>query len=122
MARVNGTISAEDFETVKRSITEDIFQIDCQISDLDSERSAIQDLTQQAQEQVIDLVRAWKSATVNQRHELAKGLFPEGLAFSDEKKFFEPSNAVLNDMSRRWLEEFTAGKTSDLEVGAGDGI
>ena len=121
-ARINGEISAQDFETVKRSITEDLFQIDCQISVLDSERSAIQDLRLQAQTQVIDLVKAWKNATLNQRHELAKGLFPEGLAFSHEKKFFEPSNTILNDMSRRWLEEFLAGKTSHFEAGAGDGI
>ena len=121
-ALINHEISAEDFETLKRSITEELFKIEGLISALDSERSAIQDLTKQAQQQVIDLVKAWKNATVNQRQELANGLFPEGLAFSNEKKFFEPSNTVLNDMSRRWLEEFTAGKTSNFDVGVPDGI
>ncbi len=76
----------------------------------------------QAQVQVIDLVAAWKNGTVNQKQELAKGLFPDGLVFSEETKFFEPRNKVLIDMSLRWLEGMKVEGMPIFEIGAGDGI
>jgi len=80
-----------------------LFKIDNQISALDSERSAMQDLMRQANLQVLDLATAWQNGTVNQKQELAKGLFPDGLAFSDEKKFFEPANTEIRDMQLKWF-------------------
>jgi hypothetical protein len=64
------------FRSNKRSITEELFKIDSQITALDSERSAMQDLMQQAQVQMLDLVAAWKNETVNQKQELAKDCLP----------------------------------------------
>jgi site-specific DNA recombinase len=121
-AKLDGELSAQDFTEIKRSITEELFNIDNQITALDSERSAMQDLMQQAKAQVLDLAAAWQNGTVNQKQELAKGLFPDGLAYSDERKFFEPANTEIRDMQLRWLQDFMAGKSDDLNIGAGDGI
>ena len=46
---------------------------------------------------------------LNQKQELAKGLFPNGLVFSPERKFFEPSNLEITQMYSRFLEELGAG-------------
>src|SRR5438876_1180840 len=121
-AKLNGEISVEDFKMMKDSISAESEKIKDQINALDSERSAMQDLMQQAQVQIIDLVAAWRNGTVNQKQELAKGIFPEGLVFSHEKQFFEPANIELIGMWHKWIDDFVAGKDEDFDIGAGDGI
>ena len=115
-------MSAEDFQMMKASITAETEKINEQISALDAERSTIQDLSQQAKVQVMDLVLARQNASAHQRQELVRGLFPEGLLFSNESKFFEPRNSVLRDMSLRWLQEFENEKAEFSLVGVPDGI
>jgi hypothetical protein len=79
-------------------------------------------LIQQTQLQLIDLVAAWNKANANQKQELAKGLFPEGLVFSNKRRFFEPQNVSVNAMASRFLESLEATNTASSLVGAGDGI
>ena len=116
-AKLQAEISDEDFQTFKASITAETARINEQIIALDAERSTMQDLCQQAEVQTLDLVLAWQRANANQRQELVRGLFPKGLHFSHEKKFFEPANTVIRDMQLRWLESFLAGKDDDSLVG-----
>jgi hypothetical protein len=52
---------------------------------------------------------------VNQRHELATAFFPDGLSFSHERLFFEPSNTVITEMVWRFLDNID-------DVGVPDGI
>ena len=59
---------------------------------------------------------------MNQRQEMAKGLFPEGLLFSPETKFFEPRNERITAMQIRWLENNEPEGIPINVVGAGDGI
>ena len=73
-----------------------------------------------AQVQTLNLVLAWERANANQRQEV-RGLFPEELHFSHEKKFFELANTVIR-LQLRWLESFLAGKDDDSLVGVPDGI
>ncbi len=46
------------------------------------------------------IVTARRTADVNQKQELAFGLWPEGLAISMKNGFFEPSNLALMDSWR----------------------
>jgi hypothetical protein len=121
-ARLNQEISQEDFQMMKGNIAAETEKIKEQISALDSERSTMEDLMQQAKIQMIDLVAAWKNADVNQKQELAKGLFPDGLVFSHERKFFELRNVAINEMASRFLEILDADVTPISPIGAGDGI
>lgn len=104
MAKLNEEISQEDFDTMKESIKADAERIQKQITALDSERSTMEELMQQAQIQIIDLVHAWKTGSVNQRQEMVKGLFPDGIAFSHKLGFFEPCNVPITAMFLTWLE------------------
>jgi hypothetical protein len=61
------------------------------------------------------LVGAWERGNVNQRHELATAFFPDGLSFSHERLFFEPSNTVITEMVWRFLDNID-------DVGVPDGI
>jgi site-specific DNA recombinase len=121
-AKINGDISAEDFRVLKDSISADSERIKEQINALDSERSAMQDLMAQSKEQLIDLAGAWRKGTVNQKQELAKGLFPEGLVFSERRKFFEPANTDITAMQYRYLQSHDEEDDSFWNIGAGDGI
>lgn len=122
VAKLNGEISQQDFQTMKDSISEETERINAQISALDAEKSTLQDLMQQAQTQLVDFVTAWRKANVNQRQELARGLFPEGLVYSHENKFFELENTTLKQMTSRLLDDLEAEEKGMSPIGAGDGI
>jgi len=115
VAKLDGTLSPEDFNCLKKSITEESARIEAEIKALDSERSTMEDLLKDAKAQAVDLVGAWKGGNVNQRHELATSFFPDGLVFSHERVFFEPANTVLNEMFWRFVTDLS-------NVGVPDGI
>lgn len=121
-AKIEGQISAEDFKAMKASIEAENQRIDEQIIALDSERSTLQDLMAQAKVQMIDLVKSWEIATTNQKQELVKALFPEGLLFGADNGYFEPGNRVLRDMQLRWLQRHLIENEPIENIGAGDGI
>lgn len=121
-AKIRGEISAEDFQIEKDRIAAEEGRIRKQINALDSERSAMQDLIEQAQVQSLDLVAAWRNGSTAQKQELVRGFFSEGLPFSNERKFFEPGNRQLRDMQLRWLQANLIDGKPENNIGAGDGI
>jgi hypothetical protein len=52
-------------------------------------------LLRDAERDAVDLAAGWEKAKVNQRQELIKSFFPEGLVFSTKNGFIEPANTVL---------------------------
>lgn len=115
MAKLNDKMSAEDFDTVKATITEEVHRIESEISALDSERDTMEDFIKQAQVQAVDILGAWQKGSLNQRQELARAFFPEGLVFSHELGFFEPANVVIQQMVWRFMEDLSL-------IGVPDGI
>jgi len=115
VAKLSGELSAEDFEVVKRSTSEEIAHIEEQIKALDSERSSMEDLMKQTESRVINFAESWKSTNINGKHEIQYALFPEGLAYSHEKRYFEPSNHSLMQAFRDWYNSLSL-------VGVPDGI
>ena len=81
-ARLDGELTEEDFTTLKRGIAEEIFQIEAAITALDSERSTMQDMMQQAKLQVINLAETWKHSSAEQRQEMVRAFFPAGIWYS----------------------------------------
>jgi site-specific DNA recombinase len=122
MAKLNGEISQEDFQTMKTSITTETEKIKEQITALDSERSTMTELMQQASVQLLDLVSAWRNADVNQKQELANSLFEGGLVFGHKRGFFEPANVAVTDLFRGFLEQIASGQYVDSEFGRGERI
>jgi hypothetical protein len=70
---------------VKKSIIEETFLIESQITALDAERSTMDDLVQQAKVQIVDLTATWQGSSVHQKQELAAAFFPEGLRWGHER-------------------------------------
>lgn len=75
----------------------------------------MEEMLKQAEAQAVDLVGAWEQSNVNQRQELARSFFPEGLVFSHKKAFFEPGNTVITEMAVRFLDDIR-------NIGVPDGI
>ncbi len=95
VAKLNGILSEDDFQLMKKSVNEEKLRIESDIKTLDSERSSMEDLISQTQNQVIDFGESWRKASAHGKHEIQYALYPEGLKYSHEKSFFEPSNVSL---------------------------
>ncbi len=121
-AKIEGEIDSEAFQVMRNSIIAEKDRIQKQITTLDSERSTMEDLISQARTQMFDLIAAWRNGNTNQKQELVRGFFPDGLPFSNERGFFEPSNTALRDMQLRWLETNLIDGTPESIVGVPDGI
>jgi hypothetical protein len=117
LQKVNGELSAEDFAMLKETVTKQKAVAEAQLAALDSETSTMEVLLQETQNNIVDLVGAWKNGGVQQRQELAWSLYPEGLRFSRETLFFEPGNVLLMNTMREMIEDLVAGKN----IGVGDG-
>jgi site-specific DNA recombinase len=115
IAKLNGEMSEEDFQTVKQSVTEEMDRIQAQINLLDSGKSSMEDLIQQTNTQVLDFVEAWRKAGIKQKQELQWALFPEGLTCSHKKRFFEPVNVSLMQAFRELFDR-------ESNIGVPDGI
>ena len=73
-------------------------------------------LLQETEHSIVDVVGAWGKGGVQQRQELAFSLYPEGLRFSSETKYFEPGNTGLMSTMQEWIAAFAA----DKNIGAPD--
>ncbi len=117
LQKVNGELSAEDFAMLKDTVTQQRTDAETQLTALDAETSTMETLIQETQNNIVDLVGAWKRGGVQQRQELAWSLYPEGLRFSRETLFFEPGNVLLMNTMR----EMIAYLRDEKNIGVGDG-
>jgi site-specific DNA recombinase len=115
MAKLEGEISDTDFELFKEASDAEKSRINDELSTLNSEQSTMAELLRQAELDAVNLVAAWEAGNVNQRQELAKGFFPEGLVYSAERGFFEPANTIITEMLVRWIDDYVG-------IGVPDGI
>ena len=63
VAKLNGILSEDDFQLMKKSVNEQKLRIESDIKTLDSERSSMEDLISQTQNQVIDFGESWRKAS-----------------------------------------------------------
>jgi hypothetical protein len=117
LQKVNGELSAEDFAMLKETVTKQKDEAETQLEALDSEPSSMNALLQEQQDSVVDLVGAWKNGGVQQRQEIAWSLYPDGLRFSRETKYFEPGNVLLMNTMQEMIADLVAGR----DIGVGDG-
>ena len=115
VARIDNKITDTDFDQLKRSVAEEVFKIESQITALDQEKSTFEELTQQANVQVLNLAEAWKKAGPREKQEIQWALFPQGLSYCPEKHFFAPANLSLTQLLNELFDSLR-------QVGVSDGI
>lgn len=118
LQKVKGELSPEDFAVLKETATQQMEEAQNQLNVLDAETLTMQSLLEETQHNVVDLMKVWNESDTQRKQELAFNLFPEGLYFSRESKFFEPRNVWLWKSFRQLWDEMA----NDENIGAGDGI
>ena len=98
-------------------MTQQKTEAETQLAALDTETASVQVLMEGTQREIVDLVGAWKKGGVQQRQELAFGLYPDGLYFSRETLFVEPRNTLL----MKAMQEMIACLRDEWKIGVGDG-
>jgi hypothetical protein len=66
-AKLDGSLSKEDFELLKQSIDAEIKAIEQSIAALDAEKSSYAEVLQETEHEALDFVQAWKVETFNDR-------------------------------------------------------
>jgi site-specific DNA recombinase len=108
-ARVQGSISDEDFATMKKSIADQISILEHGLQELAQERSTMQDLMKTAEIRVQNLAKHWEGADLKERMELQFSLWPEGLRWSEENHFLNTGNASLLQAVDELMGELVGG-------------
>lgn len=103
---------------LKETVTQQKAEAEAQLNVLDSETKTMSALLEETQRSIVDLVRSWKEGNTAHRQELAFSLYPDGLVYSRDLRYFEPRNVLLMQAMREMIDDFLAGKN----IGAGDGI
>lgn len=118
LQKVNGELSPEDFAMLKETVNQQKAEAEAQLAQLDAESKTMEGLLEETRKNIVDLAKAWKNGSVQQRQELAFSLYPDGLVYSRETRYFEPRNLLLMQAMREMFDEILTGKN----IGAGDGI
>ena len=118
MQKVKGELSPEDFDAAKATVAQDIAEAEAQLNAVDAEAHTMEQLLEETQRNIIDLARSWREGSTQHRQELCFSLFPQGLFYSRETKFFEPRNTWLMNS----MQEMIDGMEHEKNIGAGDGI
>lgn len=104
LGRVEGTLDA-------CAVTQQNAEAEGQLAALDAETTTMQGLLEETQNNIVDLVKAWRNGNAQQRQELAFSLYPDGLVYSRELRYFEPRNVLL-------MQAMIAGVLSEENIGA----
>lgn len=85
---------------------------------VDAVTRTMEQLLEETQRNIVDLARSWREGNTQHRQELCFSLFPAGIRYSRETKFFEPHNTWLmnsmQEMIDRMQDESLVGvPTSD---------
>ena len=76
LQKVNGELSAEDFAMLKESVAQQKADVEAQLNVLDAETTTMQGLLEETKHNIVDLVKAWRNGTVQQRQEPRTGVKP----------------------------------------------
>ena len=95
---------------LKDMVTQHKAEGEAQLAALDAETATMQGLLEETQNNIVDLVKAWRNGNAQQRQELAFSLYPEGLVYSRELRYFEPRNVFLMQAMREMIDGVLAGE------------
>ena len=93
--RVKGDVTQDEFEEAKSAITKKIYELEDKLKALDSTRSTADSFVKFAELQLTDMAHVWRIASSEQRERVQNLLFQDGLEYSPESGFLNPSKPCL---------------------------
>jgi hypothetical protein len=115
MAKLKGELSQKNFELMNFSIEAETQKIENEIKALDSEKSKMEELIKQREEEPVNFGNAWRDAPFHQKIEMQRVFYPDGLVYHFKTHFFEPRNTY-------YFQQLAVLFSDLLEVGVPDGI
>jgi hypothetical protein len=85
---------------------------------VDAVTRTMEQLLEETQRNIVDLARSWREGNTQHRQELCFSLFPAGIRYSRETKFFEPHNTWLMNSMQEMIDRMQ----DESLVGVADGI
>jgi hypothetical protein len=85
---------------------------------VDAVTRTMEQLLEETQRNIVDLARSWREGNTQHRQELCFSLFPAGIRYSRETKFFEPHNTWLMNSMQEMIDRMQ----DESLVGVPDGI
>jgi len=121
-ARFRGTLSDDDFQTLKASIDTEVARIQEQVKALDSEVCTMEALVTQTEREVINFGESWKQANARRKRETQTALFPEGLVYDQKYLFLNHFNRLLVIDTESSIDPQYIIDDEESLVGVPDGI
>jgi site-specific DNA recombinase len=120
-ALLNGRLTDADFTAWKAKSVITVQRIEDQIKALESEHFSVEELARSGPSGVVPIAMIWQNVDGNTKKEIQRALWPDGIWYSPELRFFEPHNLTLMQA----VKEFLTGLTfpaSPVQDGCGGQI
>jgi predicted nuclease with TOPRIM domain len=103
-------------QKLKQDLDAERQQVNEHIKALDSERDVMEEMMSQAAVEMVDLIGTWRKSNVNQKQELAKALFPEGLVSAIKMHSLNRLTSCSSICLRRaWSRSLTLASPTGFE-------
>ncbi len=114
-AKVKGEIAQDDFDVLKASLSTDIAEIETALRALSTDADSLAELTADTTRHNIPASALWASVQLSERQTVQSALFPEGVMYRPDVRFFAP---VTDDLQATVFEILVkiAASREDPEV------
>ncbi len=114
-AKVKGEIAQDDFDVLKASLSTDMVEIETALRALSTDANSLAELTADTTRHNIPASALWASVQLSERQTVQSALFPEGILYRPDVRFFAP---VTDDLQATVFEILVkiAASREDPEV------
>jgi site-specific DNA recombinase len=114
-AKVKGEIAQDDFDVLKASLSSDITEIETALRALSTDADSLAELTADTTRHSVPASALWASVQLSERQTVQSALFPEGVMYRPDVRFFAPVTDDLQATVFEILVKIAAGR-NDPEV------
>jgi site-specific DNA recombinase len=100
-AKVKGQIAQDDFDVLKASLTKDIAELEAELHSLSGDADSIAELTADTTKSTVPVSALWASVQLSEKQTVQSALFPTGVMYRPDVRFFAP---VTDDLQATIFE------------------
>jgi len=114
-AKVKRQIGQDDFDVLKASLTKDIAELETELRSLSTDADSLTELTADATQHTVPVSALWARVQLSERQTVQSALFPTGVMYRPDVRFFAP---VTDDLQATVFETLVkiAASREDPEV------
>ena len=120
-SKLREEITQDEFVKYRADFATETAELEESRKALLEEQNALSELIAQGELARLNLVRWWTDNPLATKQQLQHELFPDGLAYSNAKMFFEPANVFLMLQVQELIDGLASGRM-EVEDGRGERI